>query len=327
MERLMKTNLEKTVGYGDDPYTLRARRKILSACGLTDGEVYLLEGGTQTNLVAISAVLRSWQGVIAAESAHIAVHEAGAIEYTGHKVISLPSADGKLSAAQIEDYVSNYYADETYPHIVEPGMVYITFPTELGTLYSLSELTEISEVCRRYGTPLYLDGARLGYGLAAENSDVTLPDIARLCDLFYIGGTKVGALFGEALVIANRGVVSHMFSQIKQHGALMAKGRLLGLQFETLFEDDLYLRLARHAVDQAMKLKRGFRDLGLELMLDSPTNQQFVMLSNSLIDKLKTQVGFELWGAAGKERSAVRFVTDWSTTDADIDALLRLLNS
>lgn len=298
---------------------------IREACHAPRAAVYLLVGGTQTNATVIDALLRRHEGVLAAETAHINVHESGAIEATGHKVLTLPQHEGKLRASEIDDFITDFYRDETYEHMVAPGMVYISHPTELGTLYSLSELEAISSVCHRAGIPLYLDGARLGYALAAPSSDVTLPDIARLCDVFYIGGTKVGALFGEAVVAANPDRLPHFYPLIKQHGALLAKGRLLGLQFETLFTDELYKRLGGHAVCLALKLKEAFRTKGYRLFLDSPTNQQFVCLPNTVIDRLSEQVTFELWGPRGETETVVRFVTSWATKERDIDLLISLL--
>ena len=282
-------------------------------------------GGTQTNSTVIDGLLRQHEGVIAAETAHINVHESGAIEATGHKVLTLPQHNGKLEAEEVEKYITDFYRDETYEHMVAPGMVYISHPTELGTLYSLDELEKLSAVCRRANIPLYMDGARLGYGLAAENTEVTLTDIARLCDVFYIGGTKVGALFGEAVVAPDPKRLPHFFPLIKQHGALLAKGRLLGIQFETLFTDHLYERMGKHAVRLALKLKEAFKSKGYKLQLDSPTNQQFVCLPNETIDRLLQHATFELWGPRGEKETVVRFVTSWATREEDVDAFIRLL--
>lgn len=325
MRRLMETNLEQTPGYGTDEYTLRARRKIAEACGVPDAKVWFLVGGTQTNATVLDGLLDRHSGVFANESAHIFIHEAGAIEACGHKILTLPQYNGKISAKDVKDYVTTFYADETYEHMVAPGGLYITHPTEFGSLYTLSELEELSSVCHENGLFLYLDGARLGYGLAADGTDVTLQDIARLCDVFYIGGTKVGALFGEAVVVPNAALLHHFFPLIKQHGALFAKGRILGIQFDTLFTDNLYIRIARNAIEKAMKLKRGFVEKGYKLYMDSPTNQQFFYLPNEVIDRLKKDVTFEIWGARGETDSVVRFVTDWGTTDEEVDKLLALL--
>lgn len=325
MRRLLETNLEQTVGYGSDPYTQRAKDLIRKACGAPEAGVHFLVGGTQTNSTVIDGLLRQHEGVIAAETAHINVHESGAIEATGHKVLTLPQHNGKLEAEEVEKYITDFYRDETYEHMVAPGMVYISHPTELGTLYSLDELEKLSAVCRRANIPLYMDGARLGYGLAAENTEVTLTDIARLCDVFYIGGTKVGALFGEAVVAPDPKRLPHFFPLIKQHGALLAKGRLLGIQFETLFTDHLYDRMGKHAVRLALKLKEAFKSKGYKLQLDSPTNQQFVCLPNETIDRLLQHATFELWGPRGEKETVVRFVTSWATREEDVDAFIRLL--
>lgn len=325
MRRLMETNLEHTTGYGSDQYTQRAKQLIREACGQPEATVHFLVGGTQTNATVIDALLRHHEGVLAAESAHINVHESGAIEATGHKVLTLPQYEGKIKAEDIEKYISDFYRDETYEHMVAPGMVYISHPTEYGTLYSHKELESINRVCRKADIPLYMDGARLGYGLAAEGTDVTLKDVARLCDVFYIGGTKVGALFGEAVVAANPKRLPHFFPLIKQHGALLAKGRLQGIQFETLFTDGLYLNIAKHAVRMAMKLKQAFKDKGYKIYIDSPTNQQFVCLPNTEIDRLSQFASFELWGPRGEKETIVRFVTSWATYEEDVDALLELL--
>lgn len=325
MRRLLETNLEQTVGYGSDPYTQRAKDLIRKACGVPEAGVHFLVGGTQTNSTVIDGLLRQHEGVIAAETAHINVHESGAIEATGHKVLTLPQHNGKLEAEEVEKYITDFYRDETYEHMVAPGMVYISHPTELGTLYSLDELEKLSVVCRRANIPLYMDGARLGYGLAAENTEVTLTDIARLCDVFYIGGTKVGALFGEAVVAPDPKRLPHFFPLIKQHGALLAKGRLLGIQFETLFTDHLYERMGKHAVRLALKLKEAFKSKGYKLQLDSPTNQQFVCLPNETINRLLQHATFELWGPRGEKETVVRFVTSWATREEDVDAFIRLL--
>lgn len=325
MQRLVETNLESTTGYGSDNYTVRARNLILNACGLSKGEVFFMVGGTQTNATVIDGLLARHEGVLAAKTAHINVHESGAIEATGHKVLTLPTFQGKVRANDIQHYITEFYKDETYEHMVAPGMVYLSHPTELGTLYTRSELKAISEVCREAKIPLYMDGARLGYGLAAIDTDVTLRDIAALCDVFYIGGTKVGALFGEAVVVTRPDLLPHFRPLMKQHGALLAKGRLLGLQFEVLFTDDLYLRISRHAIDMAMKLKEGFIRKGYKLYIDSPTNQQFFVLPNEQIDSLAHSVSFELWGVRQEKDTPIRLVTDWGTQEEDIDTLIALL--
>lgn len=324
MRRLMETNLEQTPGYGNDRYTGNAKKLILEACGLDGetGKVFLLVGGTQTNATVIDGLLARHEGVLSADTAHINVHEAGAIESTGHKVLALPSYDGKVKAADIEKYIKDFYADESHMHMVTPGMLYISHPTELGTLYSFSELEAISRVCRKAGIPLYLDGARLGYGLAADGTDVTLKDVARLCDVFYIGGTKIGTLFGEAVVVTRPDLLRDFTPLVKQHGALLAKGRLLGVQFETLFTDGLYMEISRHAVNMAMKLKKAFTDNGYRLFIDSPTNQQFVYLPNEEIDRLRKIASFELWGPRKDKETPVRFVTNWATREEDVNEFI-----
>lgn len=327
MTQLQATNLEHTPGYGSDHHTARAKELIRRACGCPEAEVHLLVGGTQTNATVIDGVLARHQGVMAAESGHINVHEAGAIEATGHKVLVLPSHNGKVDAREVEEYIRNFYADDTWQHMVAPGMLYISQPSELGTVYSRAELEELSRVCHAANIPLYIDGARMGYGLAATEGDLTLADIARLADIFYIGGTKMGALFGEAVVVTNPTLLRNFFPLVKQHGALLAKGRLLGVQFEALFADGLYLRIGQQAVRLALRLREAFVSRGYETFVDSPTNQQFFRLPNELIDRLSHDVGFELWGPRGGEYSDVRFVTSWSTTEDDIDQLEHLLDA
>ena len=322
LKRLIETNMEQTPGYGTDHYTAHAKKLIMEACGLDKGNVWFLVGGTQTNATVIDGLLRRHQGVIAADTSHINCHESGAIEASGHKVLTLPNFDGKIRAEDIEKYITDFYSDEAYEHCVAPGMVYISQPTEYGTLYSLQELTDISRVCKKFDIPLYADGARLGYALSSDANDVGLTDIARLCDVFYIGGTKVGALFGEAVVTSRPELLPNFFPLIKQHGALLAKGRLTGLQFEALFTDNLYTRIGRNAIEKAMRLKKAFLGKGYELVVDSPTNQQFFLMDNKTIDRLREIATFEQWGPRGAEKTAVRFVTDWGTTDGDIDLLI-----
>lgn len=325
MRRLVETNAEQTVGYGCDAYTAHAADLVRQACGAPQAKVHFLVGGTQTNATVIDGLLARHEGVLAAESGHINVHEAGAIEATGHKVLTLPQYEGKVKAGDVRKYIHDFYSDDTYEHMVAPGMLYISFPTEYGTVYSLSELEELSMVCREAGIPLFIDGARLGYGLAAEGNDVTLKDIARLSDVFYIGGTKVGALFGEAVVITDPKLMPHFTPLVKQHGAMLAKGRLLGVQFAALFEDGLYEKISRNTVRLAERLKEGFIAKGYETAVDSPTNQQFFVLPNEVIDRLRENASFEMWGPRGETKSIVRFVTGWTTTDDEIDALIGLL--
>ena len=325
MEALMKTNLEHTVGYGADKYCEAAREAIRKACDAPEALVQFLQGGTQTNATVIDALLRRHEGVLAAETAHINVHESGAIEHSGHKVLTLPAHDGKISAADVDNYITEFYADDTFEHMVAPGMLYLTFPTEYGTLYSLRELEDMSAVCRKHNIPLYIDGARMAYALAAPDNDVTLKDIARLADVFYIGGTKCGLLFGEAVVAPNPDRLPHFFPLVKQHGALLAKGRLAGVQFGTLFRDGLYFRLGENAVRQALRIRQAFVDAGCQVALDSPTNQQFFILPNQLMDTLRNDVSFENWGPRGASETTVRFVTSWATDDADVQRLTDLL--
>ena len=322
LERLVATNALHTVGYGRDQFTADAKNIILEACGLSHGDVFLLEGGTQANAVVIDRLVDHNDGVIATYTAHINVHEAGAIESNGHKILTLPNHDGKLSAEDIKNYIADFYRDDTHHYMVRPGMVYVSYPTELGTIYSRKELEDIQSVCREYDIPLYLDGARMAYGLAAPEADMSLKDIASICDVFYIGGTKCGALFGEAVVTKRPELLPRFVSLIKLHGATLAKGRLLGVQFATLFTDGLYEKIGKHAVDMAMKLKDGFRAKGYPLYIDSPTNQQFFILPNEKIDSLRAIASFELWGPRGNSHTPVRFVTDWATTETDIDTLL-----
>lgn len=325
LEALVRTNLEHTAGYGNDPYTAEAKALIRKAVGVEDAQVFFLVGGTQTNATVIDGILARHEGVVAADSGHIAVHESGAIEASGHKVLTLPHHEGKLRAAEVERYIEDFYADETYPHMVAPGMVYISQPTEYGTIYSLAELEALGAVCRKHAIPLYIDGARLGYGLKAEGADFTLKDVARIADVFYIGGTKVGALFGEAVVVTNPKLLRNLFPLVKQHGALLAKGRLLGLQFGVLFRDGLYERIGEKAVEHAITIRESFRKAGYEVVIESPTNQQFLRLPNEVIDRLRQDMSFDYWGSRGEKESIVRFVTSWATTDEDISRLQELV--
>lgn len=326
MQKLVETNLEKTVGYGLDPYTESAKEKIRTACNAPDADVFLLVGGTQTNATVIDALLKSYQGVVAAETGHIATHESGAIEFGGHKVLTLPQKDGKIRAAQIEKMVKDFYDDANYEHMVMPGMVYISQPTEYGTLYSKEELTEISKVCRANHLPLYVDGARLAYALASPENDVTLSDLAELCDAFYIGGTKCGALFGEAVVIPQKGLIPHFFTIIKQHGALLAKGRIAGIQFDELFTDGLYERIGKPAIDAAEQIKEALKKFGYKLALDTPTNQIFCIVSNKVMEKIAQDVKFGFWEKYDETHSVIRFATSWATTMEDTHKLIRLLD-
>ncbi len=325
LQRLIETNMDAQIGYGFDEYTESAKEKIRQACGCPDAEVYFLVGGTQTNQVVIDTLLEDYEGVISAASGHVNGHEAGAIEFSGHKVLALPGHDGKLDAGEIKAYISAFYDDRSYEHMVFPGMVYISYPTEYGTLYTKQELLDIKAVCKEYNIPLYLDGARLGYGLMSYESDVTLKDIAAICDVFYIGGTKVGALFGEAVVFTKNNIPKHFMTRIKQHGALLAKGKVLGVQFDTLFTDDLYFTISRHAIDCAQELKKIFTEKGYSLYLDSPTNQQFVILENTKLEELKDKVRYCIWEPYDAHHTVVRFATCWATTNVDLEALRAIL--
>lgn len=321
LDALTRTNLEQTPGYGEDAYCVSAADKIRTACNAPEAAVHFLVGGTQTNMTVIAAALRPHQGVLSADSGHIHVHETGAVEATGHKVLALPASDGKISAAQIEEAVLAHRRDDSFEHIVQPKMIYISQPSELGTLYNLQELEEISAVCRRYGLYLFVDGARLGYGLAANGNDVTMTDLARLCDVFYIGGTKVGALFGEAVVITNPVIGEDFRYLIKQRGGMLAKGRLLGVQFDTLFTDDLYLRISRHAIVLADQLRLTLRELGYPLLVPGITNQVFPILPDAVLEELGKSFTFVEQGRVDESHRAVRFCTSWATTTENMDAL------
>ncbi len=324
LERLVQTNFDKQVGYGFDEYCESAKKKIAEACGC-DVDVWFLSGGTQTNRIVISNMIDSYQSVVAADTGHINVHEAAAIESAGRKVQLLPGREGKLQAEDLKQMLVDFYADDHHDHCPFPGMVYISHPTEYGTLYSKAELTALSEVCRDYDLPLFMDGARLGYALACPDSDVTMPDVARLCDVFYIGGTKVGALCGEALVFTKNNTPSHFLPRVKQQGALLAKGRLLGIQFDTLFTDGLYERLGGHAIAMAAKLRGIFEQKGYEFHMKSPTNQLFVVLHNDKMEQLRPHVRFSFWEKKDGEHSVVRFATSWATQESDVDELEKLL--
>ncbi len=326
LQRLMETNRVQQPGYGNDEYSQSAKEKIRAACQCPNADIYFLMGGTQTNALTIAAYLGPAEGVVSVQTGHVNLHEAGAIEYTGHKVMPLPAHDGKMDAGELEIMLRDFYADPTYPHMVHPGMVYISHPTEYGTLYTKAELQALSAVCRKYQIPLFLDGARLGYGLMSVGTDVTLPIIAAYCDAFYIGGTKVGALCGEALVFPRNNAPRRFFTQVKMHGALVAKGRLVGLQFDTLFTDDLYLEISRHAIEMAEYMKQGIAARGYRFHLDSPTNQQFVVLDNEKMKKLEKQVRFSFWEKVDDDHSVVRFATSWATRKEDVDELFKLLD-
>lgn len=324
LEKLACTNLEQHPGYGRDEYTAKAKELILNACGLEDADIYLLVGGTQTNAVILDCLVGSWQGIICADTGHINVHEAGAVEAKGHKVISLPSKDGKITADDVRKYLKDFYNDNSWEHMVQPGGLYVTYPTELGTLYTVAELKALKKVCEEYDLLFYIDGARLLYGLAADPS-VTLPDIAGIADAFYIGGTKCGTLFGEAVVVPDRRLTPRFFSRIKHQGALLAKGRISGVQFMALFENDLWHRVGVNAVDTARKLRNGLLEKGYKMLVDSPTNQQFFIMPNDVVAELRKKASFENWGTPGETETQVRFVTDWATTDKEVDEFLAMV--
>lgn len=324
LQRFVETNMESLTGYGADGYCESAKEKIKKACECQDAQVEFLVGGTQTNAIVISTMLHDYEGVIAASTGHISTHEAGAIEFTGHEVLEIPGENGKIGADSLKVFIDNFYADANHEHMVFPGMVYVSYPTEYGTLYTKNELKKISEVCHSYDIPLYLDGARLGYGLMSRESDLTLPDIAQLCDVFYIGGTKVGALCGEAVVFTKNNKPKYFMTSVKKRGALLAKGRLLGIQFDTLFTDNLYFEISRHAIEMAEKLKNLFHEKGFHFYLESPTNQQFIILENTQMEKLKEKVRFSFWEKYDENHTVVRFATSWSTTEEDINMLNQL---
>lgn len=325
LEALVKTNGEITDTYGFDRYSLSAKEKIRMACEAPEADIFFLGGGTQTNATVIDGLLRSFEAVVTVETGHIAVHEAGAVEHSGHKVITLPSHDGRLDAAELDNWMQVFDADESRDHVPQPGMVYISLPTELGTLYTSQEIDAIYRICEKWQLKLFIDGARLGYGIAASEGDITLPWLARHCDAFYIGGTKVGALCGEAVVFPQGNAPRGFFSLIKQHGALFAKGRLCGVQFDALFTDGLYLNIARHAISMARKLKELFREKGLRMYIDSPTNQQFVVLPNEQMHQLEQQVQFTHWGPFDADHFICRFVTSWATKEEDLATLRSIL--
>ena len=325
LEALIKTNNEVMSGYGNDAHTENAKKLIKAACDAPENEVFFLTGGTQANQVVISTMLKPFEAVISAKTGHIALHEVGAIEFTGHKVIELDQKLGKLDAASVRDYLETFWSDENNAMMVVPRMIYISHPTEYGTLYTKDELASLRALCDEYGLKLFLDGARLGYGLASRETDVSLPDVARLCDVFYIGGTKVGALCGEAVVFAKGNAPERFLSQTKQHGAMLAKGRLTGVQFEALFEEGLYFEISKNAIDRAEELKELFASRGYEFFLDSPTNQQFIILNDEQMKRIGEKCRFGFWERLSDGRTVVRFATSFATTRADIDALSQIV--
>lgn len=327
LKRLGETNFEKTSGYGTDHYSESARMKIREICEAPAAEVQFLVGGTQVNEIVITSLLRPYQGVIAADTGHISVHEAGAVEAGGHKVLTIPQEYGKISGQQVREYCAAFYADANHDHMVMPGMVYISQPTEYGTLYSKAELSDLQDACRQYGLFLYADGARMAYGLACEENDVTLADLARLCDVFYIGGTKCGALFGEAVVISDPGLIPHFFTIIKQRGALVAKGRITGLQFDTLFTDDLYGKAGRHALEEAEKIRTALKEAGYRFYFETPTNQIFIILDNETLQRFGEKCEYSFWENYDESHTVIRLATSWATDPEDTEKLIDLLNT
>ncbi|MCQ2593102.1 MAG: aminotransferase class V-fold PLP-dependent enzyme [Treponema sp.] len=325
LDALVKTNFQALSGYGVDEYSASAKEKIAKACQCTNAQITFITGGTQTNQLVISSMLKQYQGVVAATTGHVSLHEGGAIEYTGHKVLTVPGHEGKMKAEELNQYLTDFFNDGNNEHMVFPGMVYISYPTEYGTLYSKKELEDISKVCKEYKLPLFLDGARLGYGLMSNSCDLSLADIAALCDVFYIGGTKVGALCGEAVVFTKNNEPEHFVNLTKKHGALLAKGRLNGIQFDTLFTDNLYFEISKNAIDMAELMKNGFKSAGYSFLLDSPTNQQFIILENKKMEELSKNVRFCFWEKVDETHTAVRFATSWATTKEKVEELLNLI--
>ena len=322
IKKLEETNMEQSPGYGQDSYCNNAREQIKKMCKTKNSEVQFLVGGTQTNLIVISSILKPYQGVISASTGHINIHETGAIEATGHKVLAINTSDGKLTGELVKKIYNEHLEDEDHEHMVKPGMVYISFPTENGLIYSKAELKELYKSCKKCNLPLFIDGARLGYGLMSDKCDMSISDIAKNCDIFYIGGTKVGALFGEAVVITNENLQKDFRYNIKQRGGMLAKGRLLGIQFGVLFEKNLYFDISRYAVDLAMKIKQAFIYKGYKFLYDSYTNQQFPILPNEVLNKLSKNYSFCFWQKIDDNNSAVRFCTSWATKKEDVDKLV-----
>lgn len=326
IDKLVETNMEATQGYGSDCYTESAANRIREACRCPKAQVELLVGGTQTNATCIDAILKSYEGVVAAETGHVALHEAGAIEFGGHKVLAIPAEKGKMDSDTLSGYLRDYYADENHEHMVHPGMVYISQPTEYGTLYSLAELEKISATAHSYSLPLYVDGARLAYALASEENDVTLPDMARLCDIFYIGGTKCGALFGEAVVIPDPDFIKHFLTIKKQHGGLLAKGRMLGIQFDELFKNDLYLDIGKSADEYAQRIQRAVeKNANISLYFPTPTNQSFLVVPNERLAWLSERVTYGFWEKYDEKSTVIRLATSWATGKEDLERLLEVI--
>lgn len=321
----METNFEQTLGYGNDQHCANARKLIREICEAPNADVHFLVGGTQTNATIISSILKSYQCVICADTGHINVHETGAIEHGGHKCFALPGKDGLITASQIEKVLKTHFEDDEPEHCVQPGLVYISFSSEYGTIYSSTEFQLISEVCHSYGIPLMIDGARMGYALMSEECDITLPELAQLADVFYLGGTKQGALFGEAVVIMNDNLKKDFRYNIKQGGGMLAKGRLLGIQFETLFTDNLYFDIARHADHEAMRIKKALQENGYPFLIESPTNQQFPILPNDLIEELSKDFLFSAWEKVDEDHTCIRICTSWATKPENVDKLIAML--
>ena len=325
LERLNETNMIQASGYGHDEFCESAKNKIQKTINCPNAQIQFITGGTQTNQIVIDTMLKPFEGVVSAQTGHVNSHEAGAIEYTGHKVIPIPQHEGKIDGTELNDHLETFFSDGNNEHMVFPGMVYISHPTEYGTLYTKKQLTKISSVCRKNNIPLFMDGARLGYGIMAKSSDLSLEDIAELCDVFYIGGTKCGALCGEAVVFTKNNMPLHFENLVKKHGALLAKGRLLGVQFDALFTDNLYLEISKNAIDTAEVLKKALKEKGYRFLLDSPTNQQFVILENKFMEELKKSVKFNFWEKYDKDHTVVRFATSWSTKMENVEKLINLL--
>lgn len=325
LKRLVETNMISVNGYGEDIFCAEAKEKIKKAIGNQKAEVFFLVGGTQTNQVVINSILQKHQGVISADTGHIATHEAGAIEFTGNKVLPIKHINGKINSNDLKEYLKSFYDDENHEHMVYPGMVYISFSTEYGTIYYKDELVSLYNVCQEYQIPLYIDRARLGYGIMAEDSDVTLKDIAENCDVFYIGGTKIGALCGEAVVFTKNNVPVCFTTLIKKHGALLSKGRLLGVQFDVLFTDDLYFKISKHAVDMASYLRKGLKEKGYKFFIENKTNQTFIILDNEKLKKLQEKVVVSFWEKYDENQTVIRLATCWATQKEDVEKLLKIM--
>ncbi|MGI6608028.1 MAG: threonine aldolase family protein [Erysipelotrichaceae bacterium] len=325
LKRLIETNMVSADGYGEDIFCVRAKEKIREAISNPDAEIFFLVGGTQTNMVVINSMLQKHQGVISADSGHIAIHEAGAIEFTGNKVLPIRHVDGKITSNDLKDYLETFYSDENHSHMVYPGMVYISFPTEYGTIYYKEELFSLHNVCKKYRIPLYIDGARLGYGIMAQDSDMTLKDIADNCDVFYIGATKVGALCGEAVVFTKNNVPVCFTTLIKKHGALLSKGRLLGVQFEALFTADLYLKISKKAIEMAEGLRKGLKEKGYRFFIENKTNQIFIIIDNEKLKKLQEKAVVSFWEKYDENHTVIRLATCWATEKEDVSKLLEIM--